>query len=218
MSPVLYFFNKKRAKASLFLLGGFFFSTASIAGTVDVELNFDKKPAKFGITYLYDESAPMLSGTVDQKDKKFIDGVVTVSPDSILTFKNSDSVDHNIFANELSDSLSLQFDVGLMPVDSEQELAVDWSNGTLVRIGCKIHPKMKSYVANIKAKEFSVFDFKKTEKLYKVELNSDLESAEVKILLDRYDPISISVKPGESQSIDLVKKGKKKGTAIISHN
>lgn len=192
-----------------------FCSSISFAGSVEVALNFDKKPAKFGIAYLYDENAPPIEGVVDQQDKQFVHGVVAVSPNTAVSFKNSDSVDHNIFVNELSKDFSLQFDIGLMPAYSEIKHQVDWDNGTLIRIGCKIHPKMKGYIANIKSKSHANFEFKKKKKDYSLSLKDASYPAQVKILLDRHEPVIATLTDANPVTVDLIKKGKKRGTATL---
>ena len=125
-------------KNFLFVLGvlaSSIISSSIFADTIQLEFKYKKKPPLSGIIYSVEpENTNVISGEVDQKNKEFVERVVVVSPKSELVFKNSDTVDHNIFANDISDA-NVRFDVGLMPVGSQVNLPVDWTSDTFVRIG-----------------------------------------------------------------------------------
>ncbi len=133
------------------------------AETLTAKLTFDKKPPKAGVLFIPGEGEA-IKAELNQSDKKFSSKLVVVSPNGSLTFKNSDSLDHNIFANDVKKGV--KFDVGLMPERAEITQEVDWSTDMLVRVGCKIHPTMKAYVANIQAKVYEALEFEKKVKEY----------------------------------------------------
>jgi len=94
---------------------------------------------------------------VDPLDKKLSAPLFVSTPDNKLLFRNSDSMGHNVYADDKR--AGVKFDVGLMQPEAEDEISVNWDEAALVRIGCKIHPKMKAYIANVPFDEFIQLDF-----------------------------------------------------------
>jgi hypothetical protein len=59
---------------------------------------------------------------------------------------------------------------------------MDWPDETLVRVDCKIHPKMRGYAANVKTVHFYPFPFKKKVKSYNFKID-DVPSEKKQLIL-----------------------------------
>jgi hypothetical protein len=189
--------------------------TPSFADTIKGTLNFIKKPAKAGVIYEVKSSFDKVVGTINQENKKFIETIGVTSYQGELKMNNNDKFEHNIFANDLKQDI--KFDIGLMSPGSSQSITADWKSNSIVRIGCKIHPKMRSYVANIPSDNFNSFELEKKDKTYSFELANVTEDKLV-LLLAGMDNIEISLAKGESKTFDIVRKNKPKGQLLISRN
>lgn len=202
----------------VYLLLGLFslsFVTSAYADTVKGTLNFIKKPAKAGVIYEVKSSFDKVVGTINQENKKFIEKIGVASDQGELKMNNNDQFEHNIFANDLKQDI--KFDIGLMPPGTSQSIKADWKSNSIVRIGCKIHPKMRSYVANIPSDNFKSFELAKKDKNFSFELTNVTENKFV-LLLAGMDNIEISLAKGESKTFDIVRKNKPKGQLVISRN
>ena len=82
--------------------------------------------------------------TVDQQDKRFSVGSLTVKVGDQVRFLNNDPFFHNIFS--LSDVKT--FDLGSYP--KGQSRTVTFNNPGKVEIECAIHPEMKLIVEVVK--------------------------------------------------------------------
>ena len=134
-----------------------------------------------------------------------------------LKLENQDKFEHNIFANDAKSGV--EFDIGLMPPGSSQSIKADWQTNTLVRIGCKIHPKMRSYIANIPSDNYLGFEFVKKQKTVLFELKDvDANSNQFVLLLANMDKLEITLAKGESKTIEIVRKGKKKGSISLTRS
>lgn len=186
-----------------------------LADTVKGTLNFIKKPAKAGVVYEIKSSFNKVTGTINQENKEFIELIGVASHQGELKMNNNDKFEHNIFANDLQQDI--KFDIGLMPPGTSQNIVADWKPNSIVRIGCKIHPKMRSYVANIPSDNYKSFELNSKEKSFSFELNNVSES-KVTLLLAGMDNIELSLAKGESKTVDIIRKGKSQGQLSISRN
>ena len=84
---------------------------------------------------------------INQKDKVFIPAVVAARPGSSVTMRNSDDIQHNAYANDKNTGIA--FDTGLNAPSSDTQVKVDWPAGSVVRLGCKIHPAMQVWIASL---------------------------------------------------------------------
>lgn len=185
------------------------------ADTIKGEITFIKSPAKAGVIYEVKQNFKAVSGTINQQGKKFTEMLGVASPKGELELKNNDEFEHNIFANDTKQNV--QFDVGLMQPGSSQSLMPTWEPNTLVRIGCKIHPKMRSYIANIPSDNYLGFEFEKKIKNIPFELNKiGPNSTHFMLLLAGMDSVEIQLNKGESKTFKLTRKGKDKGSITIS--
>ena len=188
-----------------------------LADSLAGELNFTKSLPFVGILYFKDNSGSPNANSIDQKNKIFGHRLVPVSKDGALNFVNSDDYAHNIFANDIKKGI--KFDVGLMPPGHNLSLKVDWQEDILLRVGCKIHPKMRAYVANISSRAYQIFNFEKRINTFPVAINNiDPELTRATLLLPKYDPIEIDITTGQTVTVDITKRGKIKGTLTLTRD
>ena len=152
---------------------------------------------------------------IDQVDKVFTTKLVVGTKGSNIDFKNSDTIDHNIYANDLN--AKVDFDIGLVEPGGSSILPMDWDSGKIVRIGCKIHPRMRSYIANLSTKYHLILPFEKGKASYEFELdNVPDELTRIKVWMPRYNPIELDISVGESKEVELTKKEKVYGTLKLT--
>lgn len=77
---------------------------------------------------------------VDQKDKEFSKTEITIKPGETLTFKNSDSVTHNVFSNSKVNPFTIKIQ---KPGESS---TIEFKDVGVTEVRCAIHPKMKIVV------------------------------------------------------------------------
>ncbi len=187
------------------------------ADNISGEIVFIKKAPFSGVLFVKQDAPASSTASMDQLNKAFTKKTVVGSPGSNITFKNGDTFDHNIFANDLGKKIS--FDVGLMPSGQTSQLKIDWQPDTLLRIGCKIHPKMRSYIANVNSDFYQVFEFQKKVKKYPVNIeNIPKGNNEIALMIPKYDTILITLTLGESKTVDIIKKGKVKGSITLTRS
>ena len=188
-----------------------FFTCASLSAqtTLKGEFEFNKKPP-YGAVVLFgeDKSLEGKTGSVlDQKDKMFSKKIIVVPKATTISFKNSDMIDHNIFADDKD--ANVKFDAGLVAPGNDAKQASSWPEGTIFRIGCKIHPKMRSYVVVTSSAHFAEVEFDSKDKKASFEIKNVPENlTKVNIWLPRYEKIEVEVKKGESKTVELKKPGK----------
>lgn len=181
------------------------------ADTISAEFQFTGKPPESAVVYVEGAVSKGVAGVVDQKNKEFTTPVVVGTPNSSLSFKNSDDVDHNIYANDAESGVN--FDAGLISPNGASSMKMDWKDGTLVRIGCKIHPKMKGYIANIPSEHFAVVDLGTS--LQGSVADVPAGDGSVVVLLPKYDAVRATVAAGETKELPLMKGGEQKGVVKL---
>jgi plastocyanin len=207
--------HKKLKWFNLLAAGALLVSTAANADVISGDITFAKKAPFAGVLVVKQTQAASAEANMDQVNKIFTKKVTLGAPGSDVVFNNSDGFDHNIFANDLKNNIS--FDIGLMPSGQTSKLTMDWAEDTIVRIGCKIHPKMRSYIANVNSDYYQEFEFEKKVKTYPVniaDVPGDLN--ELQLLIPTYDKITVKLLKGESKTVEILKKGKVKGTLTVS--
>lgn len=181
------------------------------------KIEFSKKPPFTGILYMEDTSASIQSADIGQKDKTFDKRIVVTSPDTSLSFTNSDPFDHNIYVNDIL--AKVEFEIGIIPSNGEETISVDWNDNSLVRVGCKIHPKMRSYIANIHSNHYQVLEFDKSQSVYEINLKNIPENISyLSLLIPGYESISLEINKGENKTVDLLKRGKTRGVLSVVRN
>jgi plastocyanin len=191
-------------------------STSAMAGNLTGSIIFDKKPAFAGVLYVADGKSGPAKTSIDQMDKEFTSKLAVIGTGGTLEFSNSDSFQHNIFANDKS--TGIKFDVGLMETGQKTEIKADWKDDTVTRVGCKIHPKMRTYVANIQSSAYQVFDFEKGANEYAIKFSSKSDSNEFVLMIPKYDELKFTLNPGEEKTLEITRKGKKKASITIKHS
>jgi len=73
---------------------------------------------------------------VDQKNKTFLPGELSVHVGDIITFKNSDPFSHNAYTDEEEN----EFDVGMQKSGTKKSVKVKGAHD--FNIECAIHPNM----------------------------------------------------------------------------
>lgn len=185
------------------------------AGQVTGTLVFDKKPPFAGALYAKEASGGLSAASLDQTNKVFNKKVFAISNGGKIEFKNSDSFQHNIFADDAKSGV--KFDVGLMEPNTSTNLDVNWSQDSLTRIGCKIHPKMRSYILNTNSDTVQLFEFDRKVKEYAVALSDVADTAtSFSLALPKYDPVEFDLAAGETKTIEVTRKGKKRATLTVS--
>ncbi|MFT4929430.1 MAG: hypothetical protein ACI8WB_005563 [Phenylobacterium sp.] len=190
-------------------------TTCAFADVVSGKIEFKKKAPFTGLLYVPGSGNANKQPVIDQKDKAFTTKIAVGSPNNTMLFSNSDTFDHNIYANDKKQKV--KFDVGLMTPGNSTEIKMDWPDESLVRVGCKIHPKMRSYVANVKSDHFYAFPFKKKVKSYDFsikEVPSDKD--QLILMIPKYDKLTIELKKGDSKTIEVTRKGKVKANLTIT--
>lgn len=191
--------------------------TLLLAQDLKAEFEFEKSPPNVGLIYLPENKDLKTGAMIDQKDRQFTQELFVGSPGSEMVMKNSDDTDHNIYAGD--EEAGANFDIGLAPPGSETKQQIDWKADKVVKIGCKIHPKMRAYVANISSKYHQVLEFDRS--LQTVSFGLDTFPAELKVVavwLPNYDPIEVSLAKGESKTVALMKSGKERGKLTLQRN
>lgn len=187
----------------------------AMANELVFTINFDKRPPFTALAYI-DDGGQSKTITIDQKDKKFLSPAYVITTDDKLVFKNSDDIDHNIYAN--SPANGVKFDVGI--IEPQSETAIDgskWPKNSFVRIGCKIHPKMKSYIANINSSNSKTLVFTNKKKRYITKLENITGEQKATLWMPKYELIQTTLSEGQSKTVDIVKNGKKRGTVTIEY-
>ncbi len=202
-------------KPIIVMMAIFSFTLPAFAGSLTADFTFEKRPPFVGLLYLNDKGETQ-SMNIDQKDKMFLQKVFVNQKSTEVVFENSDSINHNIFAN--SPKSGVKFDIGLLPPGANSKIdTAGWAEDAVVRIGCKIHPKMKTYVASISSSKQHIIEFEKKKKEYNVVLDALEGTQPVVLWMPGYDRITLEINPGETKEVELIKKKKVKGKLTLSY-
>ncbi|MBQ4889075.1 hypothetical protein J8L86_04400 [Shewanella sp. MMG014] len=198
-----------------FLLANMFALPAAFAAEITGTISFIKKPPMVGIVYVPSSQSDQYAPVIDQVDKQFTSKMAVVNAGNLVTFKNSDDVEHNVFANDTSQSA--KFDVGLMSPGGEKKIKVDWDKNSIVRVGCKIHPKMRTYLAAIDTPFHQILEFQKGTQEYTFSIkNVPADSNKVVFSIPKYDLLTVELTSGSIWTAEITKKGKVRGLLTIN--
>jgi hypothetical protein len=154
---------------------------------------------------------------IDQKDKRFTNRLLIAVPGSEFIIKNSDRISHNIFANDKKSGV--KFDIGLAKPGVVLKKPISWEKGKIVKIGCKIHPKMRAWIAAIESSYFQIITKEKKKKEYLVEIKNIPDAiSQVKVWMPGYNEMIVSLKPGETVKKELQRRKRIKGTIELTRN
>ena len=209
----------------------------SYSGTITGTFLFTKSPPDAAVVYIRDMNAPSHVAEIDQKGIQFTKKFDVSSTGTDVIFTNSDPVKHNLFAN--SYKTDTKFDVGLIPPNKAVEIPVQWPEDTLIRIGCKIHRNMRTYIANIKSEKYTIVDFvrksrwkskkgfksysetKRANKADKYDfklLDVPDDTKSVTIMLPHTDLIEVELELSEEKEVIISRRGKQLGTLKLMLN
>jgi hypothetical protein len=179
-------------------------SPAALADTIVAKLHFENLLPFTGLLYVPEASAPPQGAVLDQKDKAFSRPLVVASPGANLEIKNSDDFEHNIYADDRGQT-GIALDLGTIAARDQLKLPVKWQGDSLLRLGCKIHPKMKTYVANITSQHTATIPFTRGQQDYEVVLvGVPANLGEVRLLLPNLPMFSATLKAGETRSVPIM--------------
>ena len=187
-----------------------------LADTLNGAFTFQKKPPSVALLYFSEDTSlsSQINTVIDQKDKQFSQKLYVTTKGTNAIFKNSDSINHNIFADDKKSGV--KFDVGLMQPNGSNVHEVEWE-GKVVKCGCKIHPKMKTWIASISSKYYKIIEFDRSKKELVFDMNGFPESlSAIKLWMPRYEPIELKLSKGESHTVELKKRGKIYGTLNLT--
>ena len=188
---------------------------ANAEGPLSVTIEFEKRAPRVGLLYVPAADQQGADTEVDQIDKAFTQKLVVAAPGSAVTFKNSDKVNHNIFANDVKQGAN--FDVGLMAPGGEKVIPVNWQEDALVRVGCKIHPRMRMYIASVPAEFYQVVEFRPDQSHYEITLNNlPANAQEIVLRIPKYEPVTIDLKESKNLRKVILKKGKPRGSITLT--
>ncbi len=209
--------NTSHTQKLLTFLALCFLATASYAGSVDGTFKFDERKPYVALAYFADGpgSGPEICGQLNQTNKTFSSRLVVGKSGCSIDFLNSDVMNHNIFANDLKKNA--QFDVGLIPPGEKANAVVNWAEGDVVRVGCKIHPQMRSYIANVPSRYYSIITMEDDALQYDFSLSGAPDSLqELVVWFPRMDPIKVTLPEGDKVTVDVTRSGKTYGTLTLS--
>jgi cytochrome c peroxidase len=184
-------------------------------GTLSGWFSFLKEPPQVGLIFFSEDQELQRAVTIDQQGKKFLNAIAVGSPGEVITFKNSDAISHNVYANDKR--LNAQFDLGLAPPKSDfltkQSLA--WAAGGSVKIGCKIHPDMQSYVVSLSSRYYKEFEFRGERSARFTFTAPPAQLTKVAIWLPEYGLLEVPIALGERKEVELEKGGKLQGIVVL---
>lgn len=188
----------------------------ALADTVEGTFTFTKRAPRAALIYFpEDKSLPVdTPAVVDQKDEKFTQRIVVARKGAQATFQNSDTVDHNIFVHD--QKAGVKFDIGLMSPGGRVQQEITWEN-QIVRCGCKIHPKMRLWIASITSQYYKTIEFEKKVKTVTFTMDEIPETlVKVRVWMPKYDPIEVELMPGESKEAEMTRKNKPRGVLKLT--
>lgn len=134
----------------LLLSGG-----SAAAGTVSGIVSAGGKPAAGVIVYLESQTEPVASKTparvvMDQKDLAFVPGTLPVVRGTVVDFRNSDDVEHNVFSP--SEEVT-HFDLGTYRRGESRSVQFDRIGE--IQVLCNIHMEMAARILVVRDPYFA---------------------------------------------------------------
>ncbi|NRA38222.1 MAG: hypothetical protein HRU15_08790, partial [Planctomycetes bacterium] len=141
---------------------------SAFAADLTVKLSFDKRPTPSGMVYMLNDASLLDAGqqTVEviQKGKVFIPRLVAAPKGGNIVIKNLDEIQHNVYADDKPQKT--QVDLGMSDPNKDVTQKVTWEVAQVVKFGCRIHPNMQLWIANIPTKHHVCFDMEKNQAQY----------------------------------------------------
>ena len=187
-----------------------------MSAELKAKLSFDRRPTPSGMIYLDGgEGWDAKKVEVTQKGKTFIPRLISAPKGAKVVIKNEDEIKHNVYADDKTSNVKV--DLGMSDPLEIVEQKVDWDAGRIVKFGCRIHPEMQLWIASCPTKHNVCFDMEKKDKVTEVSIQDVPAGEQTFVLwLPLYDEMKVTVKPGETQTIDVLRKGKKRGSLELT--
>jgi plastocyanin len=189
------------------------FASSLPAATLEGTFTFEQAPRVALVYFSEDTSLETTTQVVvDQKDKEFTEVLVIVPPGGALAFRNSDDVQHNVFADDKETGVS--FDIGLANPQTTSPQPVTWKEGQVVRCGCKIHPKMQMWVAAITSRHSKAVAFTPGATAPVAFTLGDVPAKyrKVRVWTPRFESQEVELAPGVATVVEFKRKDKVFGT------
>ncbi|MDB5047363.1 MAG: hypothetical protein JWO30_434 [Fibrobacteres bacterium] len=187
------------------------------ADTLTGTFSFEESPPSVALVYFSeDHSRSKASKTVvEEKNKQFLEKMVVGAKGTEIVFKNSDSVEHDLYVND--PKTKVNSNAGVVSPGEVTRVAMNWDEGEVARVGCKIHPRMQAYVANISSSHYAIVEFKSTDRKtgFKIE-NIPEGLSRVRVWFPKHEAIEADLKEGAMLSLPVAKGGKKDGDLSLS--
>jgi plastocyanin len=173
------------------------------SGTITGKLTGKKKYRKHAVVYLdgITTDPPSTPVPLDQKGQKFIPHVLPIVRGTTVKFLNNDATGHNVFSPDHE-----KYDLGTFEQSETREYTFK-QLGTYTQL-CKLHPSMLAYIVSLPNRYFVSADDKGNFAIEGVPAGS----YDLKVWLRRgqADPTKVVVKGGESSTVEIPLKKKKR--------
>ncbi len=189
-------------------------NTAS-ADVLQGAFTFQNKAPSVALVYFPEDTSlsPVSEVVVDQVNKKFSLKLVIATKGSTIIFRNLDAIKHNIFSRDRK--ADVKIDLGLSQPGISVDQKVTWED-KIVKFGCKIHPKMRMWVASIASQYYKIVEFAKDAKKANFEMRDIPDHVStVRIWLPKYPSSEIRLQKGESKDIELYNWGSSSDTLTL---
>ena len=134
-------------------LGPCLFAQGSLGGRVTL----DAEPVPGVVVYLEPfgplATTPVVNAVIDQRSLRFRPPLAVVTPGSVVSFLNSDSLLHNVFSPGGPDG---PFDLGTYITGERRERTFRGTGTHLIL--CHVHPEMVAYVVIVPTSWYAVAD------------------------------------------------------------
>ena len=124
----------------------YLFSSPVLASTtLKGEMTFSRRAPEVALIYFIEDRSlsSKVQPTLNQKNKAFEPKLVVGRKGAKVAITNSDPLNHNVYAADKE--LKVNFDTGLASPKSVFYKEIDWEADTVVKVGCKIHPRMRAW-------------------------------------------------------------------------
>lgn len=187
----------------------FAFQSGAMAASLEGEFSFGSRTPQAGLVFFTDDHSQKTNKEIiiDQINQEFTKKLVVGYRGEKLTFKNSDSMDHNIYGSEGGKVL---FDMGVAQPNTVHSRQLDWEDNKVVALGCKIHSQMQAWIASVPTPYYKPFEFKKGQRKVKFSLENfpdNLSKLRIWLSTSNFAPVDIELKKGEKKEIKLGKLG-----------
>ncbi|MDX2471141.1 MAG: hypothetical protein QNL04_11255 [SAR324 cluster bacterium] len=190
----------------------------AFSATLSVTYSFKGKAPKAALLYFTQDKSNKSAATLSQNNKKFDPLLITIAKGKSLSITNNDGVDHNVFVN--NQQQGIKFDIGLKKPGEVAKIPAQWPKDELIRLSCKIHSKMRAWVAVLDSKYSLVSRFNKSTKSKSGDYQFTLkgipsEYTKIKILIPSYQTLDLDLTKNKLKKFPLHKRRKTKGFVQI---